>query len=208
LLVIPARVRFLSCEPLVGPVDLARIPLNAALIENQQLHWVICGGESGRLDAEIRAMHPAWARSLRDQCAKAGVAFFFKQWGDWLGAEIISPTKFQLTFKKGAEGPKKPDFHHWKDGNPADENVSARVGKKDAGRLLDGREHSAFPGKDAAAPGRLDDVVGSGDPGLKPGATSLLPLRGAGPALAGSAAAPQEGGDDSGDDDGGKECGR
>jgi protein gp37 len=65
---IPAAVRFLSVEPLLGPVklDLAGI------------HWVIVGGESG---PHARPMEQAWARSVRDQCRAAGVAFFFKQWG-------------------------------------------------------------------------------------------------------------------------------
>jgi protein gp37 len=72
LLKIPARVRFLSCEPLLGTVDLAIAPHELS----QLLHWVICGGESGR---KKRAMDLAWARSLRDQCAAAGVPFFMKQ---------------------------------------------------------------------------------------------------------------------------------
>ncbi len=65
---IPAAVRFLSVEPLIGPVklDLAGI------------HWVIVGGESG---THARPMDATWARSVRDQCRAAGVAFFFKQWG-------------------------------------------------------------------------------------------------------------------------------
>lgn len=70
LLNAPATVRFLSCEPLLGPVDLS-----------QWLHrisWVIVGGESG---TQARPMDPDWARSLRDQCQAAGVPFLFKQWG-------------------------------------------------------------------------------------------------------------------------------
>jgi protein gp37 len=65
---IPAQVRFLSCEPLLGPVEL----------ELTGIHWVIAGGESG---PKRRAMDLAWARSIRDQCAEAGVPFFFKQVG-------------------------------------------------------------------------------------------------------------------------------
>lgn len=63
-----AHVRFLSCEPLLGPLQ-----LNLADID-----WVIVGGESG---PRARPMQPAWAESIRDQCAEVGVAFFFKQWG-------------------------------------------------------------------------------------------------------------------------------
>ena len=97
LLDTPAVVRFLSCEPLLGPVDLlqAVVPmgserghgLTASYVHVggccEKFHgidWVIVGGESGRA---ARPMHPAWARRLRDQCTSAGVPFFFKQWGEW-----------------------------------------------------------------------------------------------------------------------------
>ena len=72
LLDIPCRVRFLSCEPLLGPVDLS------GWID--ELHWVIAGGESG---GGARPTHPGWIRGLREQCIDAGVAFHFKQWGVW-----------------------------------------------------------------------------------------------------------------------------
>lgn len=78
LLSIPARVRFLSCEPLLGPVDIhagEKRPIGM----RGYFDWVICGGESG---PKARPMHPHWARSLRDQCAAAGVPFLFKQWGE------------------------------------------------------------------------------------------------------------------------------
>ncbi len=70
LLEVPAVCRFLSCEPLLGPVDLS--PWLAGL------DWVIVGGESG---AQARPMDAAWARGLRDQCQEAHVPYFFKQWG-------------------------------------------------------------------------------------------------------------------------------
>ena len=69
LMRVPAKVRFLSIEPLLGPIR--RLSLHG-------IHWVIVGGESG---PRARPMDPAWVRSIRDQCAKAGVPFFFKQWG-------------------------------------------------------------------------------------------------------------------------------
>lgn len=72
LLAVPARVRFLSMEPLLGPVDLTRVQHLKAI------NWVIAGGESG---PNARPMHPDWARSLRDQCRAASVAFFMKQMG-------------------------------------------------------------------------------------------------------------------------------
>lgn len=79
LLQTPASLRFLSCEPLLGPIDLrlegTEEVLNARL---PQIDWVIVGGESG---PGARPMHPDWARSLRDQCVDARVPFFFKQWG-------------------------------------------------------------------------------------------------------------------------------
>jgi len=75
LLDTPAAVRFLSCEPLLGPVDIIN-GLGDSWLTG--LDWVIVGGESGR---GARPMHADWARSLRDQCDAAGVAFHFKQWG-------------------------------------------------------------------------------------------------------------------------------
>ncbi len=65
---VPAKVRFLSCEPLLGPLQL----------DLRDIGWVIVGGESG---PRARPMKPEWARDIRQQCADAGVAFFFKQWG-------------------------------------------------------------------------------------------------------------------------------
>lgn len=70
LLQVPAAVRFLSCEPLLAPVDLS------ALLDG--IGWVIVGGESG---VRSRPMLPEWARSIRDACATNGTSFFFKQWG-------------------------------------------------------------------------------------------------------------------------------
>lgn len=66
---VPAQVRFLSCEPLIGPLD------NLCL---EGIHWVIAGGESG---PKARSMDPAWVISIRDLCQQAQVPFFFKQWG-------------------------------------------------------------------------------------------------------------------------------
>jgi protein gp37 len=91
----PLAVRFLSCEPLLGQIDLSMVTtrngtLPVAPLEvhydqdtgvgRRPISWVIAGGESG---AGARPMHPDWARSLRDQCQAAGVPFFFKQWGSW-----------------------------------------------------------------------------------------------------------------------------
>jgi protein gp37 len=137
LLSIPARVRFLSCEPLLGPVDLwcanYRSPdgsFTGAVTtwKDCGVNWVICGGESG---PGARPMHPDWAIALRDECNAARVPFFFKQWGEWLPVgqdahEIISYGRHEMhSFSEDVQ--------------------SYRVGKRDAGRLLDGKEHSGLP---------------------------------------------------------------
>ncbi len=84
LLRVPAAVRFLSCEPLLGPVELSNLSGRTDAVEQwgrqslEGIQWVIVGGESG---AKARTMQPAWARMLRDQCLPQKVAYFFKQWG-------------------------------------------------------------------------------------------------------------------------------
>jgi protein gp37 len=142
LLATPAAVRFLSCEPLLGPVELTNIDchqrrdlpgfywINALTGEHDdmcrpcapvpRIDWVIVGGESG---PNARQMHPNWARTLRYQCAAAGVAYFFKQWGEW-----------------GRVGD-QPGLDHL----PEDADTMTRVGKAKAGRLLDGVEHNGMP---------------------------------------------------------------
>lgn len=151
LLRVPAVVRFLSVEPMVGAVDLARwmgeytcygcgyrgddisitgnddndevdacpdcgtqrgagfgdAENDPRTTRDGGIHWVLCGGESGR-GANVRPMHPQWARSLRDQCIAAGVAFHYKQWGEH-------------------------DEH------------GTRLGKKATGRILDGRTWDQLP---------------------------------------------------------------
>jgi protein gp37 len=134
LLNIPARVRGLSCEPLLRPVNLEKWlnpdearPLRRMLFPESSeplVDWIIAGGESG---PQARPMHPAWARILRDQCQEAGVPFFFKQWGEWAETQpgVI---------------PQANRAHRWPDGQ-----LMYRVGKKRAGRMLDGREWNEFP---------------------------------------------------------------
>lgn len=103
----PAAVRFLSCEPLLGGIDLDA--LNGG---EWPIDWVIVGGESG---PGARPMHAEWARSLRDQCVSAGVPFFFKQWGGRTpkagGRELDSRTWDQLPVKESEDarvGPVDP----------------------------------------------------------------------------------------------------
>lgn len=132
LLTIPAAVRFLSCEPLLENVDLSsRIPGGLAARDGYVpgIHWVICGGESG---PKARPMHPEWARSLRDQCAAAGVPFFFKQWGEYFPIP---------TAMLGTDLKLRPHVHIFAD----TEFYMGRVGKDKAGRLLDDLEWSQFP---------------------------------------------------------------
>lgn len=160
LLRIPARVRFLSCEPLLGSVDL-RIPeLSGAMDDprfggnfrdfNEAIHWVIAGGESG---GKARPMHPDWARSLRYQCAAANVPFFFKQWGEWCPATEEFGVHGSVMPVTGVMPCGKPVSWVADDGkmqSPSSKGLRnpfamARIGSKNTGRLLDGVEHSAFP---------------------------------------------------------------
>jgi protein gp37 len=112
----PAAVHFFSFEPLLGKIDADYLG-----------EWAIIGGESG---PGARPMHPDWARAIRDQCAAAGVPFFFKQHGEWIG----------LPDDRGPISTPDDRVHQFDDGE-----VCYRVGKRRAGRLLDGVEYNAFP---------------------------------------------------------------
>lgn len=129
LLKTPAAVRGLSCEPLLGPLNIQRHLLDGWPKFAPQLHWVICGGESG---PNARPMHPDWARWLRDQCQVAGTPFFFKQWGEWLFENQLMGsglTSIPVVPKINTVG---GWTYYW-------------VGKKLAGRRLDGREWNEYP---------------------------------------------------------------
>lgn len=175
LLRTPAAVRFLSCEPLLGPVDLEAVthtvqpgyfgdtfrPIHrpgtaeqiASLSPYPGVDWVIVGGESG---PSARPMHPVWALSLLTQCRDAGVAFFFKQWGEWKPYRAMSEAEAHALYEPLAEG-QHQDTHSRKCrvetvsfpshplpvGGPVDQLF--KVGKKAAGRLLDGLEWNEFP---------------------------------------------------------------
>ncbi len=160
LLACPAAVRFVSAEPLLGPVDLTNIERPAwpgthifsALdcdvdLEDDEwggatIDWVIVGGESG---PKARPMHPDWARGLRDQCVAAGVAFFFKQWGEWAPTERSDEIDARITMPG-----QNINLWAWPDGVTRDSwrygPVSVRVGKARAGRLLDGVTWDQMPG--------------------------------------------------------------
>ena len=122
LLSTPARVHIFSCEPLLGPLD----------IKGFRPAWVICGGESG---GKARPMHPDWARSLRDQCQAKGVAFHFKQWGDLVDVDTAIKAH---GFNPYTE---HPAFYTI----PGYALPFTRVGKNNAGRLLDGRTWDELP---------------------------------------------------------------
>lgn len=145
LLRIPARVRFLSMEPLLTPVDIRPYLADFELglgSGRGNLHWVIVGGESG---PQARPMHPDWARSIRDQCRAAGVPFLFKQWGEWTPWPGFDPA--------GKGRPVRAVFPDGSDlldltgrgTNGEGSARMARVGKKAAGRILDGAIHDEFP---------------------------------------------------------------
>ena len=178
LLATPATIRFLSAEPLLGPIDLEEAwhgesainsecwgdcawcekgltPLHNCHLGRQTqlefdrarsgLDWIIAGGESGR---GARPMHPDWVRHLRDQCAAARVPFFFKQWGGWL--PVLDRDRDDPDWRS--------DYTSLYENNRAILNLAGgmgfhgervhvveRVGKKRAGRVLDGTEHNGMP---------------------------------------------------------------
>ncbi len=160
LLATPAALRWISAEPLLGPVDLNMVAAGAAWQRDAltgvpyfpihdhtagpKLDWVVAGGESGK---GARPMHPDWARSLRDQCAAADVPFFFKQWGEFAPGEVagafLDPEKPALGFTLFDN--RWSECWSEVDGHCDDEPDVYRLGKKRAGRLLDGVEHNGMP---------------------------------------------------------------
>ncbi len=133
---IPSIKRFISMEPLLGKVDIRlwdsdHLPSDEEPFQEKQwlIHGVIVGGETG---PRARPMHPDWVRSLRDQCA-IGVPFFFKGWGAW--KPITNGHDLAGVRNKPRE------YVNFCDGEISQQCVS-KVGKKSAGRLLDGVEHN------------------------------------------------------------------
>lgn len=142
LLQIPAAVRFLSLEPLLGPIDLLSFynPLSGYwtylnqekdLTVRSEIHWVIAGGESGH---GARPMHPDWVRSIRDQCAGANVPFFFKQWGEWVDNQNMPREYVSGNYKQ-----------HVFDDNTVSAVEVWKIGKSKSGNTLDGKQHLEFP---------------------------------------------------------------
>jgi phage protein Gp37/Gp68 len=156
LLSIPARVHFLSCEPLLESVDISRWldrTVGGRFHAEPIVSWTIAGGESG---PRARPTHLDWARSLRDQCQEAGTAFFWKQWGEWLPWSQFTAagidddpeqTRFQtMEWEDGRwKDVGRPMWCDTEDGHIDDEQCVGRVGKSRAGALLDSREWREFP---------------------------------------------------------------
>jgi protein gp37 len=124
----PAAVRVISAEPLLE--DLGGFNL-------QDIHQVYAGGETG---PKSRPSHPDWFRSLRDECSRQGVAFFFKQWGDWSPAYAWARA---VNVDPATGAVDDPNSRMGKKGLPVQGvNSMFRVGKKNAGRTLDGKLHN------------------------------------------------------------------
>lgn len=127
LLRVPGK-RFLSIEPMLGPVDLMNLSPDGWWPRwvARNIHQILLGGESGK---NARPMHRGWAYSVRDQCAAAGVPFYFKQWGEFVNKAEIEDRDWDRNGKKAVFVNDDPMEIAW------------RLGKKKAGRLLDGRLH-------------------------------------------------------------------
>ena len=130
---IPAAIRFVSFEPLIGPI----------LPNLDNIHWAIVGGESGN-GKGIRPMSPVFVKDIRDICKMSGTAFFFKQWGNYLPLDV------------GAFGDIAADgsnrFFHWEESESSKYTrqfgqLFYNLGKHKSGALLDGVEHKQFPKK-------------------------------------------------------------
>lgn len=153
LLETPAAVRFLSCEPLLGPISLVA---NTKIDTGTLVDWVIVGGESG---PGARPMHPQWARQLRMECTENGIPFLFKQWGEWvedvwvdgegnrhLNVPGNAKDRNRCAMHSAGMTAMRPGnpFNPWQAGHP-NWTAMKRVGKKAAGRQLDGRTWDEFP---------------------------------------------------------------
>jgi protein gp37 len=141
LLDTPAKLRWLSVEPLLGPLDLShylhtRFLHGGPYHEHNRADWVVVGGESG---PEARPMHPRWVQILREQCTAAGVPFFFKQWGEYVPDSGVGARTIDFT------GKFQPLFPSAEDGHIEPRAAVRKVGKKAAGRALDGRTWDEMP---------------------------------------------------------------
>jgi protein gp37 len=165
LLDTPAAVRWISAEPLLSAIRFGGVSIDGQrrwdwltgqtgvmyrdgpdFDDGPKLDWVVAGGESGK---GARPMHPDWARSLRDQCAAAGVPFFFKQWGSWCPSDSAGKTTRAINGADWWQG--RWQFNPCPPSDDDDRAVGGPqmilVGKARAGRLLDGVEHNAMHAK-------------------------------------------------------------
>lgn len=134
-----AARRFVSAEPLLGPLDLSE------WLHPGGLDWVIVGGESG---PGARPCHPDWVRALRDQCVGAGVPFFFKQWGAYAPGYCSTDRGIEVILRDGRHFVDNDPRPEWRELTPAEwegREIVRRVGKKAAGRRLDGRVWDQWP---------------------------------------------------------------
>jgi protein gp37 len=167
LLSIPARIRFLSCEPLLGPLTLTPYLISTrpvtddhldapdgALVDGMEhvgaqwerrhhLHWIIAGGESG---PKARPLHPQWVQNLQMECAAHHVGFFFKQWGEYAPGyhcQISSSGRDEVWVHRDGRTCRPHADARFED--PMNWHCMIRVGKKVAGDLLDGRRWHGLP---------------------------------------------------------------
>lgn len=176
LLQTPAAVRWVSAEPLLGPVSLNGLRRHGEIWTfiddaltgfratkcggthgHPRLDWVVVGGESG---PKARPMHPEWVRSLRDQCQAAGVPFLFKQWGEWCPADPgegprggcdcagILPDGDVTKYSEGYVAPFDSGERLRQFGGVRldGRTLMFRAGKRAAGRMLDERTWDEYPG--------------------------------------------------------------
>lgn len=163
LLETPAEKRFISVEPMLGPVNLWRFfpagsrpePLQITLglekaclnhdYENG-IHWVICGAETGR---NARPLHPEWIRNLKGQCISARVPFFFKSWGEWLPCtqcpDDMDVEKYAIGEISNDGFFNPPPCHESPFRNGTCTEDVLKVGKKRSDHLIDGVEYRQFP---------------------------------------------------------------
>jgi len=150
LLHVPAAVRFVSVEPMLGEMDLNPYFPGYGASCDSKLDWVICGGETG---PGARPMHPQWVRFLREQCQGADMPVFFKAWGDWCPESHTELFTTDNSMRWGVltrDGEFYENITPWNGRNeisPDYEAIMYRIGKKAAGRLLDGRIWDEFPGR-------------------------------------------------------------
>lgn len=123
-----------SIEPCLGAVDLVTAIYRRILWSSRKCDFdgVILGGETG---PRARPMHPDWPRNVRDDCARSGISFFFKQWGEWIVFDDLGESPVKIIHNLGDK-----QIHSWPDGR-----CSYRLDRKGSGRLLDGREWNQLP---------------------------------------------------------------